>query len=295
MVVPKDIRDMHWRQRHGPILREVVFYAWSSANEDSLAATLLQWNPEDFPFREIAYAALCLAAGGKNISVVSSDEVNTDGAFGFIKEGPEYNADSEFISDLAFGAHLQGCPPGSSPEATIYWLDDVPVVLTAQLYRPGAVDEGIARVVHYCQENHSAEYVDAVLISVEHVVLLHVIPGKEVQHTAIMPLFNIEHHLTMAVNDRYAKPYLEKLAANDETFTEKEAKKRRKAGQKRMLKNEGIRFGYGNDHDEVDLDGEEESALYATQVEGNVSSTFYALVHRKLSFLSNIFLIRITF
>lgn len=280
VVVPKDIKDIPWRQRHGPILRGLVFYLWSHANEDLLAATLLQLSPEDLPFREIAYAALCLASGGKNVDVFSSSNVSANAAFGFVHEGPAHDAGSEFISVLASGAHLQGFPPGSSPEATVYWHDNVLIVLTAQLYRAGAVDEGIAHIVRYCQKNHSAEYVDAVLISVEHVVLVHVTPGGMVQHTAIMPLFDIKNHLTMSVNDRYAKRYLEKLAAKDDKFMEMEAKKRRKADQERMLKNEGTKISYGDDDDDEEVsDGEEESALRATQVEGNINSTFYALVH----------------
>lgn len=261
-------------------MRAVIFHLFSSGNEDLLAATLLQLNPEDLPFREFAYAALCLAAGGKNISVVSGNNLSTNDIFGFIHEEPEYNANSDFISHLATGAHLEGCPPGSSPEANIYWLDNVLIVLAAQLYRPSAVDEGIARVVRYCQENHSADYVDSVLISVEHVVLIYVTPGGSVQHTAVMPLFNIENHFTMAVSDRYAKPYLEKLAAKDEKFMGKEAKKRRKAKWASKLKNEGIDIRLGGEmDDEGDSDGEEEASLCVTQVEGNSASTFYALAH----------------
>lgn len=260
-----------------------MFYFWSCAHEDLLAATLLQLNPEDLPFREFAYAALCLAAGGKNINVVSSKHLSSNGVFGFIREGSEYNADSEFISVLASGAHLQNSPPGCSPEGTIYWLDNVLVVLAAQLYRPGAADEAISRIARYCQKKHPAESVDAVLISIEHVILVHVYPGGQVQYTTIMPLFNINNHLTMAATDRYAMPYLEKLAAKEKTFMTKEAKKQRKADLERMLKNEGIVYhSYGDDDDdEVESDGEEEeeSALCATQVEGNVNSTFYALVH----------------
>ena len=280
MVVPKNIGDIPWRQRHGPILRALIFHLWSNATEDSLAATLLQMSPKDLPFREIAYAALCLAAGGKNITVISSREVYSNGVFGFIHDGPEYTADSEFISVLASGAHLQGSPPGSSPDATIYWLNNVLVVLTTHIYLPGAADKEIARVVRYCQTNHPAEYVDAVLISIEHVVLIHATPGGKTQHTAIMPLFDIKNHLAMAVNDRYTETYLSKLAAKDDEFMKMEAKKRRKADQERMLKNDGIDFRYGDDSEnETDSDEEEETALCATQVEGNVSSTFYALVH----------------
>lgn len=92
-----------------------MFHFWSNANEDSLAATILQLDPDDLPFREFAYAALCLAAGRKNINVVSSLDVKTTGTSGFINKGTVYNWDSEVFSVLASGAHLEGSPPGSSP------------------------------------------------------------------------------------------------------------------------------------------------------------------------------------
>ena len=280
MVIAKDIKDIPWRQRHGPILRGLIFFFWAKAMEDTLAASLLQFNPEDYPFREIAYAIFCLAAGGRNASIISTDKVWSNGAFGFMHDGSGRTPDSEFISTLASGAHLQGFSPGSSPDTTIYWLENVLVVLTAQLYLPGAADEGIERIVQYCKEGHSTEYVNAVVISIEHVILVHVGPGGKVQRTDIMPLFEIENHLSMAVEHRYAKDYLGKLAAKDELFMKKEARKQRKVQAESVLKNDGIDFHYGGeDDDEVDSDGEEESALRATKVEGDITSTFYALVH----------------
>ena len=280
MVIPKDIGDIPWRQRHGPILRGLIFHFWVKATEDTLAASLLQFNPEDYPFREIAYAILCLAAGGRNANIVSTDNVWSNGVFGFMHNGSGPTPTSEFISTLASGAHMQGSTPGSSPDTTIYWLDNVLVVLTAQLYLPGAADEGIERIVHYCKEGHSTEYVNAVVISIEHVILVHVSPGGKVQRTNIMPLFEIENHLSMAVEHRYANDYLGKLAAKDEMFMNKETKKQRKAQAESMLKNDGVHFHYGGEDDEeVDSDGEEESALRATKIKGDISSTFYALVH----------------
>ena len=280
MVIPKDIKDIPWRQRHGPILRGLIFYFWSKATEDALAASLLQFNPEDFPFREIAFAILCLAAGGSNVNIISSDTVSSNGVFGFMHDGADRAPNSEFISTLVSGAHLQDSTPGSSPDATMYWLDSVLVVLTTQLYLPGTANEGIERIIHYCKEEHSSEYINAVMISIEHVILFHVSPGGKVQRTKIMPLFEIENHLSMAVQDRYTTDYLGKLAAKDEMFMKKEARKQRKVQAESMLKNDGVDFQYGDeDDDEVDSDGEEEFALRATKVEGNISSTFYALVN----------------
>ncbi len=95
-----------------------------------------------------------------------------------------------------------------------------------------------------------------------------------------MPLFDIKNHLTMSARDRYARHYLEKLAAKDEEFTKKEAKKHRRVDQERMPKDDGTVIGHGDDNNnEIDSDKEEESVLCATRVEGNVCSTFFALVH----------------
>ena len=270
MVVPKDIKDIPWRQRHGPILRAIIFHFWSGVNEKSLAATYLQLSPQDLPYREIAYAVLCLAAGGRFVNILPSRNVSSNSAFGFVHEGPGYNEDSEFVSILASGAHLQGFSPGTSPEGTIYWLDNVLVVVTAQLYRPSAAGEGISRIVHYCQKHHSTQYVDAVLISIEHVVLVHVVPSGKVQHTTPMPLL-----------DRYVKPYPERFAAEQEKILKKLNKNwMRFFIQKRQLRNEVVDLSHGMTSDkEVESDEEDESALYTTQVNGNINSTFYALVH----------------
>ena len=269
MVVPKDIKDIPWRQRHGPILRAITFHFWSYANQVSLAAIFLQQGPQDLPFREMAYAVLCLAAGGRHFNLLPSRNVSSKDTFSFVHEGPKYNADSEFVSILASGAHLQGSSPGTSPEGTIYWLDNVLVVLTAQLYRPSTADEGIALIVLYCQNHRSDQYVDAVLISVEHVLLVHVTPDGKVQHTAVMPLL-----------DRHAKPYWQRREAECQERLEKWDKKQRKIYQQRQLRNEAIDLSHGmNSNEEVESDEEDESALYTTQVDGNINSTFYALVH----------------
>ena len=263
MIVPKDIFDIHWRQRHGPILRNFIFCLWSHDNEDQLAASLLQWSPEDLPFREFAYAILCLAAGGRNIDFIPSENLRTNDVFGYIDEGQKDNPGS-FVSHLASGAHLQDSPPGSSPENTIYWLDNVLVFLTAQLYRTGAAEVEIARIVRYCQINHSGENVDAVSISVEHVILVHIRPDGNVQKSAVMPLFNIKNHVSMNVSDRYTPSFLKKLAADRNI----------------MLESEGSDSGDGNkSNHEDEADKEKGSALSATKVKGNVCTTFYALVN----------------
>ncbi len=157
------------------------------------------------------------------------------GLFGNVKSDDHNGADTVFVSALATGAHVQGLRPGSSPKEVIYWLEGVLVFLTTQLFRALAVSDEVSRVAKYCQQHYPEDVVDAVLISIEHVVLVHIIPNTETQHTALMPLFMIENHLSLDVRDRYVNTYLEKLAgkdkkivAGDEQFGNRRRAKRRK-------------------------------------------------------------------
>ncbi len=71
-------------------------------------------------------------------------------------------------------------PPGSSPKEVIYWLEGVLVFLTTQLFRAQAVLDEVSRVAKYCQQQYPEDVVHAVLMSIEHVVLIHIIPNREV-------------------------------------------------------------------------------------------------------------------
>ena len=78
----------------------------------------------------------------------------------------------KFVSALATGAHINGNIPGSAPQDTVYWLGGVLVMLTAQLFRPNAVHDGISLISDYYQENHHRDCIDAVLMTIEDVVLV---------------------------------------------------------------------------------------------------------------------------
>ena len=244
--------------------------------EDKLAVTLLQWSPEDSPFREIAFAILCLASGGKNVTIVPNWRLAGNQTFA--------KFDGEIISGLTSGAHVSGDPPDSSPTGVTYWLDGVLVVLTTQLYQDNAMEFEVSRIAQYCRDNHPNDCVDAVLISIEHVVLVHIVPRKEVQYSNAMPLVTIEHHLSMDARSRYNSTYLDKLTPTDgeadEEFNEKQRKKLRRAARDSMAKNNGVVMHYGQTDDEEEED-DEDPALHLTTkgVEGDPSSTFYALTH----------------
>ena len=276
VVSPKNVADIPWRRRHEPILRSRLFWIWTTTLEDKLAATLLQWSPEDLPFREIAFAILCLVSGGKNIAILPNRSLPANKTLG--KLG------SEIISSLTAGAHVSDGATGSSPAETTYWLDGVLVFLTGQLYQPNAVELEVTRVAKYCHDNYPNDCVDAVIVSIEHVVLVHIIPQKEVQYSNIMPLINIENHLSMDARSRYNRSYLDKLApTDDETDKEFKRRQRRKlkiAAKKGMVKNEDVLIHFGDTDDEDEEDNEDPALHLTTRgVGGDPSSTFFALVH----------------
>lgn len=253
---------------------------------DMFSSSLLQWCPGDETFREIAFAILCLVNGGNHVTAIPSAIVEKNGVYGFNKGPPHDPNDTGFMSCLATGAHVRGSCPGSSPLGTVYWLDDVLIFLTTQLYRPGALDNGVSCVFKYCQENHPNDVIDAILISIEHVVLVHIVPDVEIQHSSLLPLLDIQNHITLDVKDRYASTCLEKKQGpKDDRFTKREQKKIQKAQEEMMCKTSGFRVIKHDDSDEEDESSEEsdeeEPALHTSQagVEGNPFITFYALCH----------------
>ena len=253
------------------MLRQLVFRLWAESVTDDLAATLLQWVPEDLPFREIAYAALCLVSSGKHMKFLPQRFLKKLVVHGFIDEpDQDTSLGQEFVSVLATGAHVHGNIPGSAPRNTIYWLDGVLVMLTAQLFRPNAVHDGISVISDYYQENRPKDCIDAVLMSIEHVVLVHVSPNG-IEHSPLLPLFDIPNHLSMDVRDRYASWYLNGLE-----------RKMREIKERREEENED---SDGVLEEESDYEIEEPSqcgytALHRMSVcqsGDNPMSTFYAL------------------
>lgn len=142
-----------------------------------LAVMLLQWTPDDPPVREIAFATLCLALGGSHVTITSAAELAVEERYKTIN-GKAIGRPSV----LAIGADDEtDCViPESAPKEKIYWLEGVLIALASQLFRSEAFDDGVARVLEFCQNNCAGDFVDAILMSIEHVVLIHIVPGMAV-------------------------------------------------------------------------------------------------------------------
>ena len=287
LVTPKCISEIPWRRRHGPCTRLILYYIWNVRLGEMFSSSLLQWCADDEPFREFAFAILCLVKGGCHVTAIPKANVKHNDIYGFNKGPLQFPSDIGFMSCLATGAHIEGFNPGSSPPGVVYWLEDVLVFLTTQLYRPGALDSGISHISKYCQQNYPGDVIDAILMSIEHVVLVHIVPNVEIQHSSLLPLLDIRNHITLDVSDRYSTSYLKKKqGSEDDLFAKRQQKKMQKAQDDMMTKTSGFRFIRHGDPDDDDIssqesDEEEEPSLHTSQIgaEGNPFITFYALCH----------------
>lgn len=184
-----------------------------------LEVTRLQWSPEDVPFREVAFAILYLAIGGEHITFVSGQRLEINEVFAQVRQG---NLEKEFVRSLNTGAHSPGDPPSSAPEETVYWLEGVLVFLTHQLYRRDDFRMAMTRAENHCQEHYPEQCIDAILMSIEHLVLLHVVPGEEIQRSPLMPLFDLKCHHVVNVRRDLTEHRIKKLQAQGDESTRDE-------------------------------------------------------------------------
>ena len=230
-------------RRHGPLFRSRIFYFLREIYEHVLAATLLSWTEQDLPFREIAYAVLCLASANHHISIVSASQVSHSGGIGYANlENNHKNEISEFLAFLGVGCHLEGLPPGSSPDSRMYLFDGALVYLVAQLIDvPGILDAAVVSIVEHCQKERPNQHVKVILMSVEHVVLMRIRSDGRVSHTEPLPLFDICIHTTMDASQRYEANYLEELQKHKKRVIKKmELREKKRQIEYRVARGEEI-------------------------------------------------------
>lgn len=101
---------------------------------------------------------------------------------------------SEFLSQFLSGSHLDGASPGLSTRDTVYWFNGALVILTIRLRDANALERGLQKVVQYCQQHQCSSF-NAILISIEHVVLVKVFPDGQIEHTEVMALIRVERYM----------------------------------------------------------------------------------------------------
>ncbi|KAL8895149.1 MAG: hypothetical protein Q9192_003812, partial [Flavoplaca navasiana] len=110
------------------------------------------------------------------------------------------NCSSEILSQFLSGAHLDGASPGLSTRDTVYWFNGALVILTIRLRDANALERGLQQVMQYRQQHQCSSF-NAILMSIEHVVLVKVFPNGQIEHTDVMALFWVERYMSMEVHE----------------------------------------------------------------------------------------------
>ena len=235
IITPKGIHGFHSTQRHEPLFCTRIFQFFQRAQTQVLANLLLGWRPNDFPFREIAFTILCLASGRQNVSIVENLHLANDDAHGSASliSKTDRDVEPEFVAHMGVGSHLADNPAGSAPKSSMYWFQCILVHLVARLDNPDIIPESVARVVQRAREGCSRQPVDAVLISIAHIVLVRVFPGHKVQHTKPLPLFIFRDQPSQDPRERFSPSELNQLrqgkarvAARENARAERQARQR---------------------------------------------------------------------
>jgi len=101
---------------------------------------------------------------------------------------------------------MQDLPIGSAPEISKYWFEGALICLVPRLNRPGILEKAIADAIQSGYSECNFLSFNALLISIEHVVLVKAYKqGQQVhvEYTRLLPLLSPEIHLSMDARDRY--------------------------------------------------------------------------------------------
>ncbi|MCJ1428687.1 hypothetical protein MMC29_006598 [Sticta canariensis] len=237
IVVAKGLDGFSPARRHGPLVRARIFHFFQNAFEPILSALLLSWRTNELPFREIAYALLCVASGSPNLSFVPVQQLSHKIGYTDLTSTNREREKAEFLAHLGVGCHLEGLPPGSSPDSEMYWLDGALVCLAGQTQNcPEVLDGALVRVVEYCRSQRPNQCVNAILMSIQDIVLMRIYSGGRVERTEVLPLFDILTHTSMNSSGRYEVDYLEKMQVRKEKFIKRQEWLR----QQYLNKNTGV-------------------------------------------------------
>ena len=200
----------------GNKFRWMLFNINQKSWQRDLSIGLLGWQAQDLPFRELAFFILCLASGGDHLALLDErcTKMPYPGAsyLGITTEGSS-EPEMELATYLGVGYHMAGLPTGSAPEESKYWFEGALICLVPRLNCPGILQAAIADAVEYGRTQCTTNSFNAVLISIEHLVLIKSFPDGTVDHTEVLPLIHITSHLSQDPRARYGERVLEAFYA----------------------------------------------------------------------------------
>ena len=167
------------------------------------------------------------------------------------------------------------------------------VHLVARLDKPEGIPQSVARVAQRAREDCPWQPVDAVLISIAHVVLVRVFPGSsKVKHTKPLPLFVFRDQPSQDPRERFPPSKLGEILQRRKRITakkiaraERQARRRDNpdatgSGDNHSLEWDSECDEYGNEYDKGSISGDLPDAIDLEQVYPTIAETepsFFAL------------------
>ena len=193
-------------------LRWMLFDMIQKSLLNDLSVSLLSWHARDLPFREFAFYILCLASGGDHLALLDERYAKmpyTEALYFGIPTEDSSGTDIELATYLGIGYHMAGLPIGFAPEETKYWFEGALICLVPRLDCPGIFEQAIVDAVDYGRAQCTRSSFNAVLISIEHLVLIKSFPDGTVDHTEVLPLIHIISHRSKDPYARYGDQALD--------------------------------------------------------------------------------------
>lgn len=193
VITPRTSISATWAPKQRLLL--TTFQAIRHAYREILDRFILSWRPDDFSFREIAFALLSLAAGeisfecpktlDKSLSKVESYYLAPDRRF--------QSSQRAFLPAFLGESHLPGVESGSAPKETIFSFGHVLISLTTRLDLVDVKELSVAEIVNIGLDQGLTNF-HALVFSILDFVLVQVKVEKNgsvhIERSPLMSLFH---------------------------------------------------------------------------------------------------------
>ena len=194
MVTPKTSIDAMGAHRQHLLL--ATFKTVQQTYREVLERYILQWNPDGFSFREMAFAILSLATG--EVAFECPKVLNRnhrDEGYYVIPDKKLQPQKQKLLPQFLYENHVPGVEPGSAPLESTFWFGNVLVYLKSRLDLVDVEQASVAKVVKVGLDQDLKSF-NALVFSILDFVLVQVDIGKEgtvhVKRSPLMVLFHFD-------------------------------------------------------------------------------------------------------
>lgn len=156
---------------------------------------ILSWKPDDFPFREIAFALLSLAAGELSYECPKILDRSHTAAGYYLLPDRGQPTQQKFLPTFLGESHLPTVMSGSAPIETIYLFCNVLIYLTSRLDLLDVEEVSISKAINAGLDRGLINFY-ALTFSILDFILLQVITEKDgtlrVERSSLISLFHFD-------------------------------------------------------------------------------------------------------